>query len=123
MNFVRTINWTIFNWDELSHIDYENVCHGSKNREHIYPYFHLKSGIKLDAFESPDSFTLEEDGQEYFFSSKCCTVCSEILLNMIIISQVDGQMLFDVEANDDKIWDKFIEWAKTQTDLEKLTRY
>lgn len=120
MKFVRTINWTIINLDEVSYIDYETVDHGSKNREHVYPYFHLKNGLKLDAFESPDSFTIEENGQEYEFCCKCCTIYTEILLDAILKSTPG--VIFDIESNEDQMWDRFIEWAKEYSHLVKTNR-
>jgi hypothetical protein len=112
MKFVKTIPWKIFNWDQLSHCDYDNE-HG------IFPYFILKNGEKIDAFEAPDIFSLEKDGQEYRFCSKCCIIYFEILLNKISENFAGNGCFFDIEKYEDELWNEFCEWAKTEEHLEK----
>ena len=118
MKFVRTINYCIINWDEVSHVDYENIDDAGR----YYPYIHLKNKSKFDFFESVDTFNIEENADEYIFCPKCVTVHSELLLRDIQNSFDNGLMFYDIEESEDRIWEEFIEWAKTEPKLSKKIR-
>jgi hypothetical protein len=116
MKFVKTITWKIFNWDQLSHCDFKN------DEKNIYPHFFLKNGEKFDAFDPPNVFTLEENGQKYRFCSKCCIVYFELLLTKINENFSGNGCFFDIEEYEDELWDEFCEWAKTEKNLEKYLK-
>lgn len=101
MKFIKTINWSFINFDEVVKIDHEQDGHSS-----IYGYFHMKNGEKFDTYDFPNLFNIDDEKQ-YFFTGECCAIIHEIILKKLL--ERDAPSLFSVDSYEDKIWDEFIE--------------
>jgi len=106
MKFIKTINWTLINFDEISKINYENC---EKNHDIYYGYFYLKNGDKMDIYEYPDNFSVDDE-KEYYFCAACCMKINEIILKRALAMQ-DNSIL-DICEIEDEIWLEFIEWVR-----------
>jgi hypothetical protein len=112
MKFIKTINWSLINLEEVTKIDYVNE---SNNADNYYGYFHLKNGDKLDCYEYPNFFNFEvDDPKSYLFCAHCCMKINELLLNDVL--NMADNCIYDVSENEDKLWEIFINWAKQNKD-------
>jgi hypothetical protein len=116
MNFIKTICWKFINWNDISFCCYRK---DDDERNRIYPYFFLKNGEKIDAFDACDIFIIEPDGPEFIFCIKCCVIYFEILINNINDFFIKNpSKVYDIEKHEDELWEEFIEKIKLEKYLE-----
>lgn len=113
MKFIKTINWTLINLEQVIKIDYVNENDASNS---YYGYFHLKNGDKLDCYEYPNCFNLNNE-VVYLFDADCCIKINELLLKEVLM--MDDNNIYDVSENEDRLWEEFMTWA--QENKAKLT--
>lgn len=114
MRFIKTIDNTIINFDEIYKISYE----WDKSNTRLHSYFFLKNGEKLDAFETADSFNLEDSKKEYQFCCLCHCIMNQVLLKNIheFYSKDKDNIIFDINKYDDSLLNDFLEWAENNID-------
>ena len=117
MNFVKTMTWKFINWNDVSFCEYEKDNDNENGM--IYPYFIMKNGEKIDAFETCNTFNIEENGQEYIFCIKCSVIYFEILIyNINLFFTMFPNRVYDIEKHEDRLWEDFVEKIKLEEYLE-----
>ncbi len=106
MRFIKTINWTFINFDEVYKICHEN---STININQYYSYMYLKNGEKLDFWDYPD--VIEVSGKDVAVDADDHMKLNEILLNKVCRYFSGNHFgVFDVEKHEYEIWIEFMEW-------------
>ena len=109
MKFIQTSNWVLINVEEIVKIEYEQ--HDVRSNRYD-SYFYLKDGEKHEAFESLDTFQIDDD-TEYYFDAWCHKTYSIILLTWIL---ENGEHIICVDETDEVLWPIFLDECRLNID-------
>ena len=106
MRYIKTINATFINFDEVVKIEHE--------------YFYMKNGEKHDVYDCTDFFNLDVGTEEIKFNCEHHIALNEIVLKNIIKYFCDNTGgIYSIEDNENEIWEEFIEWYKEKLSEQK----
>lgn len=104
MKFIKTINGTFINTNEIYKVRHEH----DEELDKFYSYFYLNNGEKYDVYYCPDIFQID-NSVDYEFCHVCHIAINEIILKKI---QAVDNVIVDIDKLEGELWEFFIEWCR-----------